>query len=266
MPKLVEISPHTWLFQHDHPESIDDMLDSALEMLEVGKLAEAEQVLRDLLFVHPEHMDALHHMALLYAQTGRRLESYLCTREAVRLGLAAIPPAFSWLTSRMYWEHLENRPFIRAYHTFGLALHHEGRSTEALEIFARLESINPEDNLGVRYLLMQSYLDTADWQAALAVSQRYPNDAGPDIAYSRAIALVQLGQNEEALECLKTAIYHSPSVARELLKPKHVRPKAELPGYMLLGGEEQAFDYWERNRVHWAKNTEVFKLLKMVFT
>jgi tetratricopeptide (TPR) repeat protein len=246
-----------WIFVHEPPDGTEQQLDECLELFNTGEFQEAEEGLRDLLLVCPDHIDALHHLALVFESTGRDFDAYLCTREAVRIGIEAMPSRFSWLTGRILWGHLANRPFMRAYHSLGLHLLRSQGAERALEIFARLVSINPNDNLGARYLLMQCFLDLADWSSAATLALRYPDDVGPDIAYSKVIALLHLGHEEKALESLKTAIRHSPNVAEELLKLQHFRPKTKYLGFV----DNEAFDYWECNRLHWSSSSEAFKLL-----
>lgn len=67
---------------------------------------------------------------------------------------------------------------------------------------------------------------------------------------------------ENAKIGLERAVNINRRVAIELLKTRHVRPVEEHPGYM--GGTEEAFDYWERNRMHWARDSKVLKLLKEI--
>ena len=52
---------------------------------------------------------------------GDMVTAYAFCQAAVSIGLHAIPPDFHWDRSRMEWGHLENRPFMRAYHN--LAIH-----------------------------------------------------------------------------------------------------------------------------------------------
>lgn len=262
MPTLVEESPNSWIFLHEAPDGTDARLDNALELLEAGQYDEAEEKLRQLLLVFPEHIDALHHLGLLFGNCGQNLESYLCTREAVRVGLDAIPPSFSWLTGRIRWGHYENRPFMRAYHALGLHLLRDQGAAQALDIFARLVSVNPDDNLDARYLLMQCLLDLQSWSSALDLSRRYPDDVGPGMTYSKVVALLATDHAEEAAVALEDAIRYRPNVAAELSKAKHSRPEADHFWGMAVGGPEEAFDYWERNRVHWGKSTAAYKLLQ----
>ncbi|MCQ8118503.1 CDC27 family protein [Methylomonas rosea] len=260
--KLIEESPNNWVFRHNLPEGVEDSFDDAVELYEVGNLVEAEETLRKLLLVCPHYIDALHHLSLIFSEDGLELESYLCSREAVRIGLEAIPSNFSWHTGHMNWWELGNRPFMRAYHALGLSLLKNQGPSSAIEIFARLVSVNHNDNLGCRYLLMQCYLDLNEWQSALNLSAQYSSDTGPDIVFSRIIALLQLDQKDDAIDALTGAIKKYPNIAKELGKNKHSEPKSLHPGFITSGGEDQAYDYWQRNRIHWASSTMAYKLLK----
>lgn len=125
------------------PLGAEDRFDQALELMDAGKFAGAEVLLRDVLLVCPDHIDVWRHLSLLLNDGGDALLSYTCTREAVRLGLDALPREFSWLTRRLERGHLDNRPFLRACHK--LWQHHweHGGAGDAPEIFARLLPVKP---------------------------------------------------------------------------------------------------------------------------
>lgn len=256
-----EESLNIWVFRHNYPEGIDDSFNICTELIDAGNLVDAEKKLREILFVCPNHIDALQHLALVLEKTDRDFDAYLCVREAVRICLEEIPPKFSWLTDKILWTYGDNRAFMRAYHSLACHLWRMQYSQNALDILARLVSVNPNDNLGARYLLMGYYLDTNSWAEAIRLAQLYPDDTGPDISYSKAVALFQLGRISEARNSLQWAIKHSPNVAIELLKLKHTRPKSIYPGCITVGGADEVFYYWETNSKHWSKDSGVFNLL-----
>ena len=53
------------------------------------------------------------------------------------------------------WGWIDNRPFLRCMHGFGLCLWRLGRCEEASAIFDRMLWLNPTDNQGVRCLIGQ---------------------------------------------------------------------------------------------------------------
>ena len=51
------------------------------------------------------------------------------------------------------WGRIDNRPFLRCMHGYGLCLWRLGRFDEAERIFHRLLWLNPSDNQGIRFLI-----------------------------------------------------------------------------------------------------------------
>jgi tetratricopeptide (TPR) repeat protein len=52
----------------------------------------------------------------------------------------------------LHWGHIDNRPFLRCLHGYGLCLWRLGRFDEAARVFERMLWLNPSDNQGVRFL------------------------------------------------------------------------------------------------------------------
>lgn len=50
---------------------------------------------------------------------------------------------------------------------------------------------------------------------------------------------------------LRQAIGLSPKVAKELLKKRHIAPKSLNPDRYIVGGNYEAFYYWERSGILW---------------
>lgn len=92
---------------------------------------------------------------------------------------ALMPPDFA---GRIVWGHLDNRPFLRAHH--GLILCHLRKKEygAAAQMIEEHLAWNPNDNIGVRYLLGDAYLlagENAKARTALSVgvSEGYPDSA-----------------------------------------------------------------------------------------
>lgn len=51
------------------------------------------------------------------------------------------------------WGHVDNRPFLRCVHGYGLCCWRLGRFEEAERTFVRVRWLNPSDNQGARFLL-----------------------------------------------------------------------------------------------------------------
>ena len=263
--KLVEVEENRWVFED--PAITDaawEKLDMALETWEADHPGRAEKMLLAIVAECPSHIDALHHLSIIYDEQGRGLEAYVFCQAAVSIGLQAIPEKFKWEQSLLEWSMLENRPFRRAYHNLGLWHLNGNRYDDAIEIFARLLSTNPNDNQGVRHLLPLCWFEKNDLTAILDLCRAYSGDATPEILYSEALALARLGRDEDALAALKNCVAVLPLVGKELLKKRHPRPKFRTEGYISHGGHDQAYDYWQYYGKYWSASESAMSLLRQV--
>jgi tetratricopeptide (TPR) repeat protein len=68
----------------------------------------------------------------------------------VRIGELSLGASFDGL---LPWGWIDNRPFLRCMHGFGLCLWRLGRFEEAGRILDRMLWLNPSDNQGARFLI-----------------------------------------------------------------------------------------------------------------
>ena len=79
----------------------------------------------------------------------------------MRIGELSHGPGFDGVLS---WGWIDNRPFLRCMHGYGLCLWRLGKMTEAASVFERMLWLNPSDNRGERFNL-QWVLEGREWQA-----------------------------------------------------------------------------------------------------
>jgi tetratricopeptide (TPR) repeat protein len=245
VPTLERIGPHEWKF----PESvwaISERFYTGCELWEAGQKPAALAIFQDLLQRYPEHLDVRDSLAHLYVEMGQDDRAKALLEEAVTLGRRAFPPAFQ-PGDLLEWGWLENRPFLRCLCSLGVVYEGEGRLKEALTIYQELLSLNPNDNQGVRALAATVLFALQRPEEVLKVCTAYPEDGMPEVAYGRALALFQLGRNHDATTALREAVRWRPRVAAELLKARHRRPPSSIPGFITLGGADEAYAYWQHN-------------------
>ncbi len=167
---------------------------------------------------------------------------------AYEIGSKLIPKDFD---GTINWGFLENRPFLKTMHGLGLTYEFVREYERADQIFDQLLKYNPGDNQGIRALAIETNLLIGNFKKVLRICKMFPDDIMPDTSYGRFVAHYRLGQKEKAATVLKQAIEFSPVVAKELVKKKHKPPKNERPGFITMGGEDEAYDYWYRTRVVW---------------
>lgn len=264
--KVVSLFKNEWGFQFPRlDDRVYDMFDEALDQFDTGSLPQAERSFRLLLEGYPEFIDAYHHLAMILDETRRLKEARQLWDTAVNIGLAAIPKTFKKGRHRLPWGIIDNRPFLRAYHSWGLHLLDDDKVADALPVFNEILSMNPDDNQGIRALAIDCYFRLAQPARVLAVCKHYPNDTMEEVLYGKPLALFQLDRQPEASTALRKAIEILPNVARELLKKTHRPPKNLNPSYATIGGSDQAFYYWRHNGQHWVNSKGAIEFLASVY-
>lgn len=260
--KLVKTDDSTWNFDDEKIDFLaHEELDKAINLWHQGYHELSEIILKKIIDKNPNHIDALHHLSMIYEETFRDLEAYICCREAVRVGLSVIPSKFSWKKSKLKWSYLDNRPFLRAYHNLGLWLKKRNEINSAIEIFTNMLAICPNDNIGVRYVLPALWLHKGDFISVIKHCEQYQNDTAPEILYTYALALGLSGEIDKAKILLIKAKEKRPLVAKELKKKRHKKPKSLIPGTITVGGEDQAYEYWVQYGKFWQESEIAITLL-----
>jgi len=262
MIKLEKLQENQWVFNNDlinHSEH--ERLYEAMDLWHDGEIKEAETLLKDIISKNSYHIDAYHHLSMLYESNQLNFEAYLCCREAVRIGLSIIPKNFSWSTSKIEWSYMDNRPFLRAYHNLGLWLEKRNELKEAITIFSNILSLSPNDNLGVRYILPKLWLETGDLLSIVQLCTEYQDDYSPELMYTYPLVLVLLDEKEKAKKLIAKAKKAFPLVAKELKKKRHPKPKSLLEGAVMEGGADQAYEYWKQYGKYWSNSSEAMSFL-----
>jgi tetratricopeptide (TPR) repeat protein len=241
--------------------STHEELEQAIDYWHSGNLELAEKQLKSIISNNPYHIDAYHHLSIIYEENSMELEAYLYCREATRIGLSIIPKEFSWKTSGLNWGHLDNRPFLRAYHNLGLWLERRKEIDQAIEIFANILSVCPNDNLGVRYILPKLWLCMGDLLSVIRHCKNHSDDCSPELMYTYPLALVLIGEVEKARPLLIKAKSQFPLVTKELIKKRHTRTKSAVYGCITIGGADQAYEYWSEYGAYWSNSPQAMLLL-----
>jgi tetratricopeptide (TPR) repeat protein len=265
MLKLSRVAPHEWEFAF--PDVYNDLMDqfhSGCEFYEEGNPDEAERAFRAVLAQMPDHLDALHHLALVLSKRDLADQALDLWGQAVRIGHKAFPQGFEAGRDHLEWGWLENRPFLRCLHGLALAKYENEKIEEALSLFQELLSLNPNDNQGIRAMAVQALFELGRFEDALKITDQYVDDVMPETLYGRALALFKLGRKRKATATLKKAVKYLPLVGKELLKMKHRLPRTASPDVVTLGGADQAYYYWEHSGNLWEEDYDALEWLRAV--
>jgi len=252
MLKVEQIGEHEWRFVYPPKyRQLMDKFDEGIELWETGHARAAEKIYKEIIAEFPGFIDVYHQLAILYEESGRDQLAFENWLRGYQVGKQAFPHNFTPGKDLLPWAFLENRPFLRCTHAFGLCFFDGGNLAKAMELFEFIISANPNDNQGIRALLVEGYLKTGNYRAVLDLCGKYKGDPTVELTYGKPYALFKLGDKGKASLLLREAIQFSPKVAKELLKKRHIPPKSLHPDRYTVGGDDEAFYYWERSGILW---------------
>lgn len=192
--------------------------------------------------------ESLHEARVLYA-------------EGVRVGERALGPEAFEKDVGHFWGLLETRPYMRARAGLAECLWHLDKRDEAISHYRELLRLNPGDNQGIRYLLVNRLLAAGRDDEAGQLLALFEDDASAVWSYSRALQLFrQEGAGARADGALAQAIADNPHVP-EFLLGKQKLPKTPPP-YIGFGDESEAVDYALEALASWRATSGALEWLR----
>jgi len=149
-----------------------------------------------------------------------------------------------------FWGILETRPYMRARAGLAECLREMGKTEEAVDHYWDMLRLNPNDNQGVRDLLMPCLIELGRDQDAEKLFKQYRNDGMAVWLYSRVLLdFRKHGDSAVSCKSLKTALKENRHVPDYLLGRKKL-PRY-LPDYYGFGDENEAVFYAYGSREAW---------------
>lgn len=134
----------------EDPEDPDwDPITEAVDLRASGDFQDAWDLLMDLLQADLRCIDAHAHLGN-FTYNLRVQDALRHYRAGVEIGNLSLGAKLEGL---LPWAAIDNRPFLRCLHGYGLCLWRLGRAEEAARTFERMLWLNPSDNQGARFLL-----------------------------------------------------------------------------------------------------------------
>ncbi len=140
-------------------DPFDDPITQSNDLKDAGKRAEAVKILMELCQADLRCLDAHSHLGNLVFDH-RPQDAIRHYEVGLRIGELSMGDD---LNGVLPWGHIDNRPFLRCMHGYGLCLWRLGRFDEAERVFHRMLWLNPSDNQGVRFLIDEVKAKTA-WE------------------------------------------------------------------------------------------------------
>jgi hypothetical protein len=143
----------------DPDDPSNDPITRSNDLKDAGERAEAAKILMELCQADLRGLDAHSHLGNLVFDH-RPQDAIRHYEVGLRIGELSLGDNFDGV---LLWGHIDNRPFLRCMHGYGLCLWRLGRFDEAEHIFHRMLWLNPSDNQGVRFLIDEVKARTA-WE------------------------------------------------------------------------------------------------------
>jgi tetratricopeptide (TPR) repeat protein len=139
-----------------------------------------------------------------------------------------------------FWGLHETRPFMRCMSESARCLYEMGKKEAAITLYRELLELNPNDNQGVRDLVMLYLIETGDYEGYQGYAAQYDehNDILAFPHFNKALATFkQSGASDDANAHLRKAHATNKFVSKRLLARK---PVTKMPGLYSPGSAEEA--------------------------
>lgn len=141
-----------------------------------------------------------------------------------------------------FWSFLETRPYMRARQGLAWMLWEAGFRDEAVTHYQDMLRLNPNDNQGVRYLLLDCLLALGRDPEAQKLLEQYEDDAGAGWGWSKALlSFRRVGDTALSRDALAQAVTTNEHVPGYLLGDKAM--PEDLPDFISWGDETEAIAY-----------------------
>jgi len=206
--------------------TIDGLLQSALQHHQAGRLAEAQQIYQQILALQPDHADALHLLGVLASQRGEPAAALDLIRRALTIqpehpvyhsNLGRILHDQGHLDEAMacYQRALTLQPtFADAYNNIGSAWRDRRQPELAIAAYQQALTLRPDyadahNNIGNALRDLGRFADAlAHHQRAVEIRPDFP-----EAHYNRGNACYDLGRLDEAAACYQRALQLRPNYA-----------------------------------------------------
>jgi len=201
------------------------------------------------LTLSPDCADAYVLLAEEEADTvGRALEYY---RQGVEAGARALGDKFRELEGH-FWGVLETRPYMRARQGLADTLWRLNRLDEARSHYEEMLRLNPGDNQGIRYLLVNLLLGLDLDDDVRKLLNQYRGEPSATWRYTPALLeFRQGGATAKANQLLHAALRYNSHVPPYLMGQERIPNR--LPDHIGFGDESEAVAYAAEHLNHWRR-------------
>ena len=209
--------------------------------------------------ISPNCADAYVLLAEEEADTlGRALDYF---QKGVEAGERALGEAYFDENEGYFWGLLETRPYMRAREGLANTLWDYGKKEEALTHYREMLRLNPGDNQGIRYSLLNMLLELNRPEQVDTLLGEHEDEWSSQWRYTQVLRAFQKeGDSPAAQEALEAALEQNPHVPDYLTGAKRIPNR--LPDMISLGRESEAVSFASAHLNFWRKTRGAVTWLK----
>ena len=198
-----------------------------------------KKLIKKALELDPNNADAYNYLASIEKNIDKVIIQY---KKAVKAGEKTLGKKFLKEEKGYFWGMIETRPYMRAKVGLANCLGVINEVDKAIEIYEELLELNPNDNQGVRYLLLVLLLSKKNLSKFELFMQNNEEENSAVWNYSNALySYKKNGKTTKANKILLNAFKNNKFVIDYLLGKKKM--PNELPQYIGFGDENEAVSY-----------------------
>lgn len=194
----------------------------------------------------------------LAVNLGQALKYYQQGLEAAR---RALGEGFFALYKGKFWDFVEARPYLRALSGYSLTLWELGRRSEALQGCQELLTLDHQDHLKIRPVILAVLLEMDRLTDAYSLALQYPETDTSWLYTSCLLEFHHSADSPEAGASLQAALQANPFVPEYLTGRK--RLPSSLPSISHPGDKYEAAEYAALNMPHWRKVPGALEWLRL---
>jgi tetratricopeptide (TPR) repeat protein len=180
-------------------------------------------------------------------------EEIQALRQIVASAADSLGPKIFKQNAGHFWGCIETRPYMRARQRLAVALEAAGRSEEAIAEYEAILELNPNDNQGVRLVLLPAYLGLNRLEPARALLQKYP-EVGWSAVFSWCLVLERWlsGDLPAAAKALAFARKQNPHM--QAYVKGHRKVPRDVPPAYAPGSKDEAICLADVLRAAWSRH------------
>jgi hypothetical protein len=253
MPKKTDFSG-----LHSEMNNEQKAQEIAYEAMDSDSPVERKRLAQKAIELDPACLDAYYILAEEYQQTEKRKEYY---QKGIEAFVNKYEKKYFEENKGYFWGLLETRPYMRLCASYGRFLWELGEKAKAIQTYSELLELNPNDNQGLRYILLNWLLSNGELEKAETILNQYKEENAFMLFSELLLRIKRNPNNTNQLRIIfKKANHANPYVIKYLLNKKKL--PEYLPDYYGIGDEPEAIVYCVDAKEVWDEHENAVEILK----